>query len=142
MKKTSSVLIMLFILAPAALFAAVDNWHTANQFTVAWDAVTTLEDGTPVPANSTVSYKVYTKPDGAPSPITEVASVTVLEATITLSTEGKYIIGIKAIRSVDAVQVSESTISWSDDSAVVSSAETFGVLYYLPPGAVRGVKKK
>ena len=38
------------------------TWKVANQVTVAWDAVTTLTDGTPIPAGSTISIRFISAP--------------------------------------------------------------------------------
>lgn len=135
------IIVLLLLLTPAIAFA-VDNWHTANQITVAWDAVTQLSDGSPVPPTSTINYKIYIRPDGAASPITEIASGTATQATITLVAEGKYVAGIKAVRIESGETISESAISWSDDPIVVSAAGTFGVIYFRAPKVPGGLRKQ
>ena len=48
--------VFLFIIPlPVAAF----DWHTANQTTIAWDAVTLNQDGGTLPAADTVEYSVY-----------------------------------------------------------------------------------
>ena len=89
MKRWILAFIMIFFVAVPAAHAL--NWHTANQATVAWDPVTTLADGSAIPAGSTIEYTVYlansiTDP-GKTNP-SEIATVAATEYTITLNTEG------------------------------------------------------
>lgn len=130
------------------VFAAVTNlyavtWHTANQTSVAWEPVTTLSDGSLVPATDTVEYVIYlsnvaTDPDKTnPREVWQGADLT---ATITLNVEGQFLVGIKAVRMLaDGTVVSESPRVWSDDPLVVKDGETFGVRYFLPLMAPNGL---
>lgn len=141
---------MMRVLAMGMLlvFAATTNlyamtWYTANQSSVAWDAVTTLSDGSTVPATDIVEYVIYlsnivTDPDKT-NP-TEAWCGTDLTATITLNTEGQFLVGIKAVRKLaDGTAVSESSRVWSDDPVVVKDGETFGIRYFLSPMAPGGL---
>jgi hypothetical protein len=66
----------------------VTTWKVANQVTVARDAVTTLTDGTPIPAGSTIQYQVYIRTDPTGSPVAAGSPTTALQSLVTLGTEG------------------------------------------------------
>lgn len=130
-----AVLLVLFL----AGVALAQTWYTANQATVAWDAVTTIDNGDPLPPTDTIEYVVYlanavTDPNKT-NPV-EVARTTNTQQVITLNVEGQYFVGCKAIRKIaDGTEVGESVIAWSDDPQYVQNGETFGLRYYLPPSA-------
>ena len=109
------------------------TWHTANQATVAWDAVTTLSNGDPVPAGDIVRYKVWLKNAVTGGEPVELGEVAELEYTITLNTEGKYFVGVSALRyTSENILISKSTICWSDMVACTAEAEgPFGIQYFL-----------
>ena len=129
MKTFLVILGTLFFLTGAAWG---QTWHTANQATVAWDAVTTLTNDDPVPEGDIVKYKVWLKnavTGGEPVDLAEVAE---LEYTITLNTEGRYFVGVSALRySSEDILLNESIICWSD--VIECTAEgPFGIQYFLP----------
>lgn len=117
--------------------AQAQIWYPANQKTVAWDAVTTMADGTALPTGSTVRYKVYivSKTDTAKATPTEVGTSTTTSATITFTAEGQYFVGVKAERLISGAVVSESAIAWSDSAAATGTTGTFGVVFYKAPSA-------
>lgn len=127
--------LVVFLVAGVAL---AQTWHTANQATVAWDAVL-LDNGDPIPPTDTIEYVVYlsnaiTDPDKN-NPV-EVATTTNTEQLITLNVEGSYFVGVKAVRKIaDGTNVGESVVAWSDDPQYVQNGETFGLRYFLPPAA-------
>lgn len=133
------VLLPLMILLLISGIALAQTWHTANQATVAWDAVTTIDNGDPLPATDTIEYVVFlsnaiTDPN-KDNPV-EVATTTDLEQLITLNVEGSYFVGVKAVRKIaDGTNVGESAVAWSDDPQYVLNGETFGLRYFLPPAA-------
>jgi len=140
MKKILFVTLIIFFSAAGFVFA--QNWHTANSVQIAWNEVTTNESGDQIdPAE--VSYVVYmsnatTDPEKA-NPV-EVDQSTNTVSTITLNTEGKYFVGVKAIRTVGGEVVAESAIAWSDNPLYVGAANEFGVQYFLPPAAPTGLR--
>lgn len=137
MKKILLISAAIFMLAVGIAFA--ENWHTANQFTVAWDAVTTNTSGQTIdPAE--ISYKVYianaiTDPDHA-NPV-EVGTTAATEYAVTLGVEGKYHVGVNAVRTVGGEVVAESAISWSN-----APEYDFGIQYFEPPSAPGGLRPK
>ena len=113
------------------------TWKVANQVTVAWDAVTTLTDGTPIPAGSTIQYQVYIRTDPTGNPLASGNPITATQALVTFAAEGFYDIGIKAQRVVSGQVISESTVAWSNDPLVAQGGNDFGVQYYLSPGEIK-----
>lgn len=143
MKKIIFSIIFGIFLCVGTLIHAETTWQTANQFTIAWDAVTTNTNGEALNETDIIKYEVLiannlTDPDKL-NPvslgITDQATY-----TLTLNTEGQYIIGVKSLRYIVEndveVLVASSTISWSDDPNVGTE---FGVRYFLPPAAVGGI---
>jgi len=143
MKRLLASLLGLFLVfAPVAL-AEVGNWHVANQTTVAWDAVTVLSDGSPLPTGDTIEYKIYlanSVTDPSKTNPVEVGRTAALQFTITLGTEGRFLVGFQSIRISGGADVGESVIAWSDDPAACLNNETFGLVYFLPPGKVGGAR--
>lgn len=142
MKKMWAILVILVFMATG--LALAQTWHTANQATVEWDAVTTLDNGDPVPAGDTIEYTVYlsnaiTDPNKL-NPA-EIATITDTSQVITLVDEGSYFVGVKATRKIaDGTNVGESAVAWSDDPQYVQAGETFGLRYFLPPAAIGNLR--
>jgi len=109
--------------------SAATEWHTANQTTIAWDQEYTVEDVT-IPTDE-VTWDVFianatTDPDKT-NPV-KVGTATEQQYTITLNTEGKYIVGVQTVRTVDGKILKSSTITWSD-----SETNPFGIKYFVIP---------
>jgi hypothetical protein len=135
----------LTILIAAALvaFAApaqAQTWHTANQVTLAWGAVTTLADGTAIPAADVVKYQVYKRL--IPSTVYEAVGgeITATQQVVNFLAEGGYYLGVKALRYVDGKLVKESEIAWSDVAANCANGEAFGVTYWLAPSMIKNMR--
>ena len=132
-------LVLLMTAAPS--FA--QTWHTANQVTLAWDAVVEMSNGAPFPATDIIKYKVYMKNAVTGGDPVELGEVTALEYVITLNTEGSYFLGAKTLRYNEANELlNESIIAWSDIPASCENNEAFGVRYFLPPKSVMGMRLK
>jgi len=118
------------------------TWHTANQSTIAWDAVNTLSSGEPIPAGDVIQYKIYlvTPTENRDNP-TEIGVTEGLEFTITITTEGEFYPGVRAVRLSNGVPVGESEISWSDNPEATNE-NPFGIRYFLPPASITGMKVK
>jgi hypothetical protein len=122
------------------------EWYTANQITVTWDAVTTLSNNSTIPVDNLIEYTVYlsniiTDSDKL-NPI-EVETVNVTESTVTLDIEGQYFVGLKTIRKLaNGTFIEESVIGWSDDPLVVLDEHTFGLKYFLSPATIKGLRCK
>lgn len=141
------ILIAIMILFASLLFTSADvsavNWKVTNQVTVAWDASTILVDGSAIPANHSVKYKVYlanavTDPEKSNPALIEETDQ--LQSTITLNVEGKYFVGVSATRyDENGVLLNESEINWSDINGEMTP-NPFGLAHYLlvaPPANLR-----
>jgi hypothetical protein len=138
MKKTLSIFIVILLFLFAGI-AGAQTWYPANEKTVAWDAVTTLESGDTIPADNVVRYEIYIKnADG--TNIVAVSSTIQTSCTIPFSDEGKFFWGVKAIREVNGENVSESVINWSDNPDVCFNNEAHGIINYSKPGAPNGLR--
>ena len=144
MKKVIVTLLISLVFVVSALSI---EWKTANQATVQWDAVTTLSDGNPVPSDNSVKYRVYlanavTDPDKTNPSLLTTNPISALEYIITLNTEGKYYIGVSAVRydSTGAeIADTESDINWSDTNGE-STPNPFGLVYYIKMGAPKNLR--
>lgn len=125
MKKIFLTLILFFCLIGVAFAQNPLKVVVPDQSTIEWNAVTTYEDGTPIPTNQTVSYQVflgnYPIPAGQDrndrSQYMFLDITTDTTYTITFAGEGVYLAGVRAVRTVGDVYVA-SGISWSDDPVV------------------------
>lgn len=141
MRKILTVALCLF----ATTAWAEDAWYRVNQITVAWDAVTEMDDGqgnlSPIPEGDTVEYQVAIRPSTMGEDAAILVGVT-RETQFTVSVpEGRWYIGAQTVR-IPAGQTEQqrSTISWSDRSADVYNAETFGAYLFFSPAPVRGLR--
>ena len=134
-------LIYFLILLTISVFSLVGvagaiEWHTANQITVAWDAVTT------VTAPDVLKYGVWTKmlPNSDAVSLSEQDTTAV---TITFEAEGKYIIGVSTIRYVNQgtpeEQRLESEINWSDENGE-NTPNPFAASYYITPANPKNLR--
>jgi len=141
-KKLSIALVLTLLLTGAALGAP--SWTVANQSTVGWDAVTKLADDTPIPAGDTVTYRVHIKKDGTAGDGTQLTETAALEYTITFTAEGRWLIGIQAVRAPEAnpEDLQKSTIIWSDNADPLLVPVPFGFIYYLTPAEPGGFGPK
>lgn len=127
--------------------ASAETWHRTNQATFAWDAVTTLQDGTTIPANDVVRYNVFmkNKQTGVETQVSE--NILETQATITFSQEGFWYLGAQALRyvSVDGMVPDTETpytseISWSSDPLVCFEGVAFGIRFHVPPGQIKNLR--
>ncbi|MCK4826476.1 hypothetical protein KA005_62620 [bacterium] len=141
-KKICGTILVLFLAMPLSTFA--QEWHTVNQITVVWDAVTAMSNGDLIPATDIIEYKVYlsntiTDPDKTnPAEIGIASDVNYL---ITLVNEGKYFVGLRTVRKLSNGEViGESVIGWSDDPAIVTDGKVFGIQHFLLPMVPTGLR--
>ncbi len=161
MRMTNSEKLLMGI-AIAMLFAVMflvltlpvhaQTWHTTNQATVSWNAVTTLADEahTPIPAEDVITYKVYLAnaltDSGKTNPL-EIAETADTSYILTLDVEGQYFVGVQTIRkhtipgigadAEDEVVTIGSDIAWSD--MIEHTPDPFGLRYFLLPDAPTGL---
>jgi len=135
MKKRYLAIALGMVLFIATVAFAID-WTTANQATVAWDAITYQLD-----PGERVTYVVYlanakTDPNKA-NPV-EVAQTQATQQTVTLGTKGSYFVGVKSVIEIDDgagnwSAASESAIGWSDDPQYAQGGAIFGLRFYPAP---------
>jgi hypothetical protein len=135
-KKVFIIISLIILLATGVVLAT--TWHSNDSQTVAWDAVTTNVDGTPIPA-SEISYVVYLcdalfDPDHL-API-EQGTTTETQYLLTFTAEGRYFFGVKSVRTVDGDIVGESEIVWSS-----APEYDFGLEYYWGPANPTGLRR-
>jgi hypothetical protein len=138
MKRVFQLTIILAALSLVTPAFAVDTWYKTLSGTVAWDALTTYEDGSPIEAagDGVVTYNVYMK-NVTTGVQTKIGSTPATSLAIVIPTRGKYRLGIQAELSA----TEQSPIGWSDDPVVCSSAGTFGFRLLFPAGP-KGFKKQ
>ena len=145
MKRASVLfLVSFFVIGYSLGISLAVDWHTANQITIAWDAIVKKPDNPDswIEADDTLKYGVYIKrfPDGVPELLGENLE-TQITALITLPNEGKYVLGVSTIRYVggpDGERL-ESAINWSDQNGEATPVP-FGVSYFVvgdPPNNLR-----
>ena len=137
MQKLKTLVITAILILFLTPYAGSLEWQTANQITIGWDAVTTLPDGDPLPVGNTIKYNVYlvnsvTDPDKTNPVLLNSEPISELRYTMTLNTEGKFFVGVTAVRYDGAELVGESTTNYSDINGVMTP-NPFGVRYYVIP---------
>lgn len=147
MKKLSLILVLaVFLVFSISISAFGQEWHTANQATITWDAVTGTEGGTLFQETDIIEYRVWlsnaiTDPDKANPVIVGITPE--LLYVITLNTEGRFFVGLQTVRKQqqgsEIVLLAESEIGWTDDPEIVVDGNIFGLQYYLPPPPPHGV---
>ena len=103
MKKLLCALAAMTVAAATVQAADVITYVTANQTTVAWNAVTKSADGTVTFGAGEITYSVYLAnaiTDPAKANPAKVRTIPETQTTLTLNTEGKYFVGVSAVRTV------------------------------------------
>lgn len=130
--KTKLVLFVLICIALGSLLGyctvgwAADTWYKGTTVTFAWDAVTAYEDGTPVVAGETVTYKIYVKNDKTGAEIL-IGSATGAQTPVVVPSRGWWRFGTQATIPPDV-----SSISWSSSAVACLEGQTFGLRYLFP----------
>jgi hypothetical protein len=127
---------ILFITFVLSTFAAAQVYYPADSLNVAWDSVV-------VPSGSTVEYAVYTRL--TTQGVGEAQLRTTVQnpsAAVQFTSEGRYFVGVKAVRKVGGQEVASSEISWSDNATSCQGGVTFGAVYYSAPSAPKGLRKQ
>lgn len=120
------------------------TWVAANEKTVAWDAVTTLEDGTTIPAGSAITYEVFRAGEGRTN-VTAAGATSSTQFTVAFPAEGKWLVGVRAKREMTdpnnpATVITEySATSWSDDP-VATTPGPFGIITFKKPASPKGMR--
>ena len=142
MKKIIFLVGIVLLLLSGVCFAQDVQWNVANQSTIGWQPVTTLDTGDPLPEGSSISYEVFLiKENDSRDNLLPVATEASLQHTFTFTEEGKYLAGIRAVRIINESGFTvPGDISWSDDVLVVEEAP-FGFAYYIAPAKATGLSQ-
>jgi len=136
MKKISLMFLLLIGMSSLAVSVQAITWITANQATVQWDAVTVDENGQSIdPATYRVDYECFLTDPGHANTV-GVGRFTEAQAIATLTQEGEFIFGCKAVkvRLSDSADISESQVSWTDNPEMCLNDSPFGLRYFVAPG--------
>ncbi len=134
---------LLAIMTMFVMSASAQTLHPADTVTIGWEAPTEMNDGSPIPAECTVTITAFSIPRSSADRDAEKiehGKTTENEMVVQLLDPDVYWLGVSAACSYNGVEGNASTISWSDDSAVVLDGETFGVIYFgtlAPPSGLR-----
>lgn len=128
------VLCFVVLFAPTAI---AQTWYTANQATVAWDAVA------PIAAGDTIKYQIYIRTGTTGDGTAVGAEVTTTQTTVTFSAEGRYFLGVKTIRypQGETVGIPSTNTAWSNVAGDCSAAGPFGIKYFVAPGSAGGLRR-
>ena len=119
------------------------TWYNTNQATLLWGAVVTLDEDIPLPAGETMYYHAYLKKGSADSVPIKVSSdpFEALEYTFTFEEEGKYFMGVSAVRVLEGEEY-ESPVAWSHNEIDCRNNEAFGILYIVTPAKPFDLRRK
>jgi hypothetical protein len=100
-------------------------WYKGDTHDLAWDPVTTYEDGSPIEGEA-VTYNLYLKNEqtGSEVPLGPVSADTYQAE---LPNKGRYRFGVQAALGADV-----SEIMWSDNAVACQSGQTFGMRWMNP----------
>jgi hypothetical protein len=148
MKRMFLILVVLVFAAPAM----AQTWYTANQVTLAWDAVAmpTCSAGTAAPpicptpggpAIGTMKYQVYSRNDLVSLGQKIGTEITATQFLISFPAWGSYYLGVEAIVyfSGQTVGVKSPTKAWSNVAADTNNSP-FGVLFFAAPTSPGGLR--
>ena len=132
MKRLLIILAILIFASPAM----AQTWYTANQVTLAWDAVPKV-----LATDQANKYQVYSRNDlvSLGSPIG--GEITATQLVVSFTVEGRYYLGVKSVRypAGETVGVPSVGTSWSNVAADTAN-NPFGVMFFAAPGGATGLR--
>jgi len=144
-KKVIPALTLSLSLTLSALPAGAVTWTVANQSTIAWNEVVQTSEGKPFTEGDVIKYGIYIVDENKPkAEATKLGETEALEYTITFTEEGRWLIGIEAIRIPVASPTDRqlSAKTWSDSTDVAAVPVPFGFVYFAAPAEVGGLGPK
>jgi len=134
------ILVPLILLALSTPVKAAVTMYTPDQSTIAWDAVTTFQNGTAIPAVDAVEYEIYLSTDGLTGSI--IGTATLLQYIVTFATEGMFFAGVRAVRIPNGTLTRiPGPITWSNSTDTALVPQPFGWVNYFAPGPVTKLRK-
>lgn len=120
------------------------TWHQLNKVKIAWDAVTTLVDGSGIPEGDLVRYKVFIAEPEKKDEKYHMGETELLEFKLGIPKEGKFYAGVQALRyrliDEELKEISGSIISWSDEPECTNN-NPFGIVFYFKMTAPLNLRK-
>jgi len=112
------------------------DWIAANQVTLAWQPVATLENGQPIPEGNIIKYEIFYVPENGNKRVDNKLLGETLDVkyVITFTDEGSFILGVRATRWINETLRGRSEIIWTDDPAVMKDGITQGIIFFRLPG--------
>ena len=121
------------------------TWHKLNEATVAWDAVTEMTNGDPLPAEDIVKYRVYVAEPGKKDEKVNMGETELLEFKVGAPREGQWFAGVQAVRyrliGDDLKELGVSLIAWSDIDKDTNNSP-FGIEFYFKPSEPQNMRRK
>ena len=143
MKSLLSIIVLISFLAISCLVSG-QEWVTANQATVTWDAVTKLSNNSTISETNNIKYEIYLSniiTDADRSNPVQVGTTNATSYTVTMTTQGKFFVGLRTVlEDANGTFLNKSVIGWTDDPAIVHEGRIFGLRYYFPPLPPTGVQ--
>ena len=132
MKRLLIILAILTFAAPAI----AQTWYTANQVTLAWDAVPRV-----LTTDQANKYQVYSRNDLVSLGSKIGAEITATQLLISLSVEGRYYLGVKSVRYPvgETVGIPSTVTAWSNVAADTAN-NPFGVMFFTAPISPGGLR--
>lgn len=132
------LIVFLFILVMILSFGFGQEIEYTNQITIIWDAVTTLNNGNPIPDGDIIEYEVWLR-DGIGNEYS-IGTTSDLSFSIIVAEEGTYTAGVGTVRTINGMgEVSYSDINWSDVNGEWTPSP-FVLRYIVPPSSVKNLR--
>ncbi len=123
-------IVVLLVLLPLLMALDIVYYDTVP---IAWDAHTPI-------AGSTITYEVIRAPRYQPGSFEVVDEILAIEYSVPLVVEGEWIVGVRTVRTVDALgERLLSEINWCDVNGVWTP-DPFVVRYYTVPPMPTGLR--
>jgi hypothetical protein len=128
-----------FIILAILIFASptmAQTWYTANQVTLAWDAVPKV-----LTTDQPNKYQVYTRNDLVSIGSKIGGEITTTQLVVSFTVEGRYYLGVEAIRYPvgETVGIKSATKAWSNVAADTANSP-FGVMFFAAPSGASGLR--
>lgn len=132
MKRFILILAIMIFASPAM----AQTWYTANQVTLAWDAVLKV-----LTTDQENKYQVYSRNDLVSLGNKIGDEITTTQLVVSFTSEGRYYLGVEAIRYPvgETVGIKSATKAWSNVAADTNNSP-FGVMYFAAPGYPGGLR--
>jgi hypothetical protein len=134
MKKRFFYIAFVLLLFMLSMSIAQEIQYT-NQITIAWDPMTSLADGSPIPAKDVIIYEIF-KGDQL------IGETSELQYTVTFDQEGEYRVGVRTKRQVASTgDIVYSEINYSDQNGD-STPNPFVVRFLIPVQTVANLRSQ